>query len=155
MGGTLEDHRGDEDHRDSNRRQRCAAEPRGADAAIPGRDLPGAQLLEREQEIASGLEPIPGPFLEAASHEVFEQGWHLRVDSREAGRFLLEDACLDLGRRGARERMLPGNHLIEHHTQREDVGAMVRRFALELLGRHVSGRAHGDAGLGLQALGRR
>ena len=55
---------------------------------------------------------------------------------------------------GARERLLPGRHLVEHGAEREDVGAPVGFLALELLGRHVLERPENRAFL-RQALLRR
>ena len=41
---------------------------------------------------------------------------------------------------------MTGRHFGEHQPQREDIGARVAVFALPLLGRHVSGRAHHGLG---------
>ncbi len=39
------------------------------------------------------------------------------------------------------EQACPAQHLVEHHSERPDVGALVDRHALRLLGRHVRRRA--------------
>ncbi len=41
----------------------------------------------------------------------------------------------------ALERLVAGQHLVEHHAQREEVGPVVHLLALDLLRRHVVGRA--------------
>ena len=63
-------------------------------------------------------------------------GSGLAVDHREE----------DRGDGGAGERALPGEHLVEHRAEREDVGPRRGPLALGLLRGHVVGRAHDDAG---------
>jgi hypothetical protein len=107
--------------------------------------LSGAQLFEREQEITGGLEPIFGPFLEAASDKMFEQGRHIGTDSIKTGGVLCENGRVDFGDGGAGERVLSRHHFVEHDAEGEDVGTLVRRPAVELLGRDVPRCAQGDA----------
>ena len=44
-----------------------------------------------------------------------------------------------------RERVLPGEHPVEHHAEREDVGPLVLRRVQPLLRRHVGRRPAGEA----------
>ena len=44
---------------------------------------------------------------------------------------------------------------MEHHTERKQIGTMVRGLSLQLLGRHVRHRAHHRPGLGQEAPGLR
>ncbi len=46
------------------------------------------------------------------------------------------------------EKAATGEHLVEHDTERPDVGPAIHLPALRLLGAHVGGRAQDDAGLG-------
>ena len=48
------------------------------------------------------------------------------------------------GRRVSRERP-PRQHLVEHHAEREQIGAVIERLALDLLRRHVRHRADDGA----------
>ena len=41
----------------------------------------------------------------------------------------------------ARERLLPGSHLVQHDTERKNIAAWIQPFAARLLGRHVYGGA--------------
>ncbi len=53
----------------------------------------------------------------------------------------VEDAIRDVGHRVAGERQAPGEHLVEHDAEGEDVGALIDVAAAKLLGRHVVQRA--------------
>ena len=56
-----------------------------------------------------------------------------------------------LGQRLDRKGHAPGDQLVEHDAQRIDVRAPVDLLSHALLGRHVSRRSHGHAGLGVHA----
>ncbi len=43
---------------------------------------------------------------------------------------------------------MAADHLVEHDTEREDVGTLVDGAAIELLGSHVARRADHDTGVG-------
>ena len=57
----------------------------------------------------------------------------------------IENGVEDHGRGVARERPLPGCHLVEHDAKREQVGASVQVLAARLLGGHVGDGSEGHA----------
>src|SRR4029077_8637390 len=54
------------------------------------------------------------------------------------------DYCRDVL---ARKRLFAGDHFIEHHAEGKDVATAVNGATLDLLGRHIAGRAHDVRGL--------
>ncbi len=82
-------------------------------------------------------------------------GETLDASRTELGRLLLQDRRHGLGGGLALERSAPGEHLVEHHAEREDVGAVVGDSAAGLLGRHVPDRAHHRSGVGVPQQRRR
>jgi len=66
----------------------------------------------------------------------------------ERRRRIAKDRGDRLGRGAVLERPAPGRHLVEHHSERELVAAVVHLAALRLLGRHVGHRADDRAFLG-------
>jgi len=60
---------------------------------------------------------------------------------RRRRRLLGDDLSADGGDRGAVERANPGDQLIQDNTDGKNVRAIVLRFAFDLLGREISGRA--------------
>ena len=75
--------------------------------------------------------------------------------SRDRPRLLLEDRRDDACRTVAVEGPLPGDELVEHEPEREDVAARVGLLPFELLRRHVLQRAEDRAGAGRRAADRR
>jgi hypothetical protein len=63
-----------------------------------------------------------------------------------SGRLRAQDGRHHVGRRLAGERPAAGQHLVEHHAEREDVGPVIRGHAAHLLGRHVAERAEHHPG---------
>ena len=73
---------------------------------------------------------------------------HLRPQLRRRLRHLREVLHRDLERRIARERHLPGEHLVEHDADRVEIGGLVDRRAARLLRREVLRGADDRADLG-------
>ena len=73
---------------------------------------------------------------------------HLGPQLRRRLGHLREVLHRDLERRVARERHLPGQHLVEHDADRVEVGGLVDRRAARLLGREVLRGADDRADLG-------
>ena len=90
------------------------------------------------------MESIVSPFLEATAHDPLDR-W--RRSRRELGSFVFEDRGHGFGGRFAAERALPREHLVQHETQREDVGAVIDRFPADLFGRHVANSTDDGAGV--------
>ncbi len=125
--------------------------------APPRRGHAQARGAGEQRQLARGLGAVPGPRVavlrEHPRHEIVERVGDLEPQLLEARRLLeqhlREDAHHVLGEehRAAREA------LEEHAAEGEDVGARVDvAGAASLLGRHVAGRAHGDAGAGVDAV---
>ena len=74
--------------------------------------------------------------------------------SRQRRGFLKEQRPDDIGTGSALERRLAREHLVEQHAEREHVRTRVDLLAARLLRRHVPDRAHHDACLGLELVGR-
>ena len=84
---------------------------------------------------------------ERALHELDEHGRN--VDPLAQGLGVVLHHVVENGVHGvAVERLVAGEHLVEHRTQGEEVGAGVDLFAPHLLGGHVVGRPHHHPGAG-------
>ena len=88
------------------------------------------------------MESILAALLEAAADDARECRRRVR---REIGGIVFEDRGERFRCRIALERPRPRQHLVDHHAQREDVGAVVDRLPADLLGCHIAHRAHDDA----------
>ena len=66
-----------------------------------------------------------------------------RVHRGQIRRVDRENRMKRFERAGASERMSPAEHLVQHHTQREEVGARIDVLAVHLFGRHVACGADG------------
>ena len=102
----------------------------------------GAQL---GGEIARGLESLSLVLLQAAPDGAGEVGRQIGPRGGDRRHRVAQDRREQVGRRPALERTPAGGHLVQDHPQREDVGPVVERPALHLLGRHVRHRPHHDA----------
>jgi len=78
---------------------------------------------------------------------------HVRPQTSRLSRLLVKNRPADRRTRGARERRMSGRHLVEHHTQREQIGSGVGSFAAQLFRRHVRDRADRPARFGEHRLG--
>ena len=106
------------------------------------------QQFEREAQIVRGVESILAPLLEAATDDPFERR---RCVRRELGRIVFEDSGQRLRTRLTLKCPPARQHLVDDHTQREDVRAMVDRLPTHLLGRHIAHGAHHNAKVGMRA----
>jgi hypothetical protein len=95
------------------------------------------------------LNPAIGILLEASRDEVCEGGRGVRAPRLEVGRWIAENRRQQRGRTCTFERPPPGRDLVQHHTKRENVGAVIDGLPFHLFRRHVRHRAHHDADAGL------
>lgn len=87
-------------------------------------------------------------------HDAIETDGKILFRPRDLGRIFLEDRVHRLDGRCALKRALARDHLVENAAVAEDVGSVVGGLPADLLGRHVSHRAHDDAGAGFELRGR-
>ncbi len=113
--------------------------------APSGRDRGGhaglRTLLRRSSELAPdvvrGLPALVGILGEARPDDPVERGRRHRLGGGDRRRLARHDRRDERRSARAGERLLPGRHLVEHVSEREDVGPRVGGLSLELLGRHV------------------
>ena len=100
---------------------------------------------QRGQQFLDARGTIVGVLRHRVQHECLELAGHTVAERRR----LFELELVEHRRQiPARERLAPGQDVIEHRARGEDVGPRVHRLAARLLGRHVIGRAQHRAGRG-------
>jgi hypothetical protein len=99
--------------------------------------LPGPQ--GRSQVGRAGVAGV-GVARHRARRHRRQAGRHAGPHGVGRGRVDVHHGIRDLGQRLALEGLAPGQQLVEHDTERIDVGAAVDRAAFELFGRQVVGR---------------
>ena len=126
------------------RRQRGEHPGRPLAALAPRRDLrrhAGLRALgdplQLVGHVARALPAVLGILRQARPHDPVERGRRHRLDARDRRRLLLHDRRDERGLARAGERLAPGDHLVEHGAERENVRARVGLLALELFRRHV------------------
>ena len=107
---------------------------------------PGAERIQRPDQIVGALRTFGRVFLEATHHEIRERRGHVRTQAIERlgrlGRMRRQHRV----RRSSGERHLAGEHLVRHRAPRVQVRAMIEHgVAGDLLGGHVRRRAQRDA----------
>ena len=131
---------------------------RGRASATPAAASPGASSCRCSITVPAEAAPNARPrswadenrssgrFSRHRIDDLLERRRHGFAQVRERRRVLLEDGRDRVGGRGALERHLPGQHLVQHRPEREDVGAVIERQAAHLLGRHVWRRSEDRPG---------
>jgi len=92
-------------------------------------------------QLLGRLIPLPGVLLEATVDDPPEFVGKFGLECVDPWWYVAEDRRDDLRRAVGIERVVPGGHAVEDRPQREDVGPVVSRLTLELLGGHVGGGA--------------
>jgi hypothetical protein len=86
-----------------------------------------------------------GAFSRQWCDDPFERRWHGPCSAVSSGGSLFRIAEIVSAAVSPRNARAPGNHLVEHRAEAEDVGPMIDRLRAHLLRRHVAGRAQHDA----------
>ncbi len=106
------------------------------------------ETLEGEGGVAGRLEALGGILFEAVAQDAFLFLAHRAFYVSLGEGILVEDGLQGVGVRAASKGGLAGEHLVEHASQGEEIGARVDRLPPRLLGRHVADGADHLAGLG-------
>ena len=84
-------------------------------------------------------------FGKTPAYDLVDRRRHQRLKRGDRGRLTLEDRKADSGRAVPVECPLPGQHLVEDRTEREQIAAGVHLAAANLFGRHVANRTRDGA----------
>ena len=133
-----ERHHGGGERRGDDPREPLATPPLGHDRR--GQAGLGASFgdpLQLEHDVVRRLPAVFGILLEASLDDAVERGRRHRLHGRDRRRRLAEDRGNHRRLTLSLERRLPRRHLVQKHSQGEDVAARVRLLPLEDLRRHV------------------
>lgn len=107
-----------------------------------------AWFQQLRRDVARGEEPLRRIFLEALENRALEPRRHVRTLRADGWRERLLVLHREADGRIAAERHFAAEELVEKDAEGVDVAAGIDALTLELLGRHVVGRADDDAGRG-------
>jgi hypothetical protein len=99
------------------------------------------RVLHRRLDLPRRRVPAHGVLFQAAPHHALQGG----RDVGQRRRLVLLDGGQRFRHGVCRERAAPGQHLVQHAAEREEVGPRVGGVASRLLGRAVAGRAQQHA----------
>ena len=111
------------------------------------------QCLEVDDELPRALVAPFAVLLEALGDNPLELGREIRADTSNRDRIRVTNRVDNLRVGGAAERQPAGGHLVQRHTQREDVAPVIDWRANRLLGAHVGDGSHHQARPGLRGVG--
>ena len=94
------------------------------------------------------MEAIVRLFLQAAFDNMSQRERYLGIRRAQFRQGVIQHRVHALDGRVAPERARAAEHFVEHAAECKNVGAMIRRFAAHLLGRHVGRRAQHHSRLG-------
>ena len=97
--------------------------------------------------IASGLITLVGIFRQTLLYYSLKLDRSIGIEILHGRQRRVNDFVKRIDHRVARERPLSRRGFIQNASERKNIGAMVDRFALNLLRRHIADRSHDDAGL--------
>ena len=102
---------------------------------------------ERGFQFVNRLEALRGILLQTPQDGAVDTLWQIGLEQSRRSRGLVDVLPRQGDRRIALKGCTPGEHLVEHQTQRVDVAAMIDRVSLRLFGTHVGRRAGDGPGL--------
>jgi hypothetical protein len=126
------------------------ARTRGCEGLEPRSGM-ASEDLKRKGQVTCRLKATSRLLLQTVQHNLRHNRRNL---CRQRLRLVVEDGVTALDHCCARKGALPGQHLVDHRAQTEDVGPRVQRLPADLLGRHVAHRPQHRASL-RRAAGRR
>jgi hypothetical protein len=118
-------------------------QPRAAARGIRARPAPGRQQVD--VEVARGLVAELGALLQRLADDGLHILRHGVVVAGDRVGLVMQDAIGDLAQRVGDERQPSGEHLVEHHAGRKQIGAIVDGATRQLLGSHVIQRAENES----------
>src|SRR5450755_4465544 len=92
------------------------------------------------------LVPQVAVFLQCLIDDLFQLGWHVRVQTHGSYRSAVQDRLEDGCCTPPTERQLAGDHLVEYGSKREQIRTGVQILAPRLLWRHIGDGAESRTG---------
>ena len=106
-------------------------------------------LMARLEEIRGGKKSA-GCFraVQQPLNDLVQLEGNIRVDGADRRRLAVEHGIQRQTPGFSRERLLSGNHFIQHRAEREQIARRIERLSPHLLGRHVIHAANRGSGTG-------
>src|ERR1700733_1333552 len=114
----------------------------------PARIRVPLQALQVSANLRAALVAQLTVFLQTLGDNVPQVRWKIRFETAWIGGSLMQDGVENRSVRISMEGSAPGSHLIEHHSEGEEVGTGIERLAAHLLWRHIHDRAQGGPRIG-------
>ena len=96
-------------------------------SVLRSRDQPFARVVQIDVELTGRLVTERRILGQRLAHHRLDVGGHRVVEARQRVGLVVEDAVGRVGQRLGLERRPPGQHLVEHGADGEEIGAMVDR----------------------------
>ena len=87
-----------------------------------------AQRLQIEQQVLHDLIPLLAILAHGLAHDALQLAQERRLEARQGRRLVIEDGGQDVAAARAGERPPPGDHLVQQHAERPDVGSARPRW---------------------------
>ena len=106
--------------------------------------LPGQRLLQFEQRITDVAQPVGGVLLQTPAQQPRHRGRRIGRQSRPI-RLSCEDGRQRIGEGRGRERRAAGEHVVQHASERPDIGTAIDLPSARLFGAHIRCGSEDDA----------